>query len=137
MGSLQVSPPATDMFKDESNISRDDHMDRWAWMIVRMYVPAVGALVLALLLMVPLGIIRESQLLAGVYAMVWWAPVLAIAVSVVLWLIATVRLWRWDHGRSQLICQCGGLLGPLRPGRLGSYRQCLACNRNLADNNLR
>jgi len=61
-----------------------------------MYAPAVGALVIGVLLMFPLGMIRESLLLAGVYAAVRWAPALAIATSVILGLIATVRLWRWD-----------------------------------------
>ena len=51
------------MFKDESNISRDDHMDRWTWMMARMYAPALGALALGLLLMLPLGTIREPFLL--------------------------------------------------------------------------
>lgn len=62
-GALQVSSAATDMFKDESNISRDDHMDRWTWMMARMYAPALGALALGLLLMLPLGTIREPFLL--------------------------------------------------------------------------
>lgn len=131
MPSVQVSSPATDMFKDALNNHRDDHMDRWAWMIVRMYAPATGALVMGLLLMLPLGTIRESQLLAGIYALARWAPALAIAASVILGLIATVRLWRWDQGRSQRVCECGGLVGRERSGRFGAYRKCLACNRNV------
>ncbi len=106
-------------------------MDRWTWMMARMYAPAVGALVSGLLLMLPLGMIRESQLLAGIYAVARWTPALAIAASVILGLIATVRLWRWDHGRNQLVCDCGGLLGRERPGRFGAYRKCLACNRKV------
>lgn len=119
------------MFKDALDNHGDDHMDRWTWMMARMYAPALGALVLGLLLMVPLGMIRESQLLAGMYAAVRWAPVLAIGLSVILGLIATVRLWRWDHGRSALVCDCGGLLGSERNGRYGAYRKCLACNRDV------
>lgn len=104
-------------------------MDRWTWMMVWMYAPALGAFALGLLLMVPLGMLRESPVLAGVYAMVRWLPALAIAVSVTLALGATLRLWRWDQGRSALICDCGGLLGRERDGRFGLYRKCLACNR--------
>lgn len=84
-----------------------------------------------LLLMLPLGIIRETPLLAGIYAVASWAPALAIAASVILGLIATVRLWRWDQGRSRLVCDCGGLLGRERPGRIGAYRKCLACSRKV------
>lgn len=78
-----------------------------------------------------LEMIRESQVLAGIYAMARWAPAMEIVTSVILGLIATVRLWRWDHGHSQLVCECGGLLGRERPGRFGAYRKCLACNRNV------
>ena len=108
-------------------------MDRWAWMMAKIYAPAVGALAIGLLLMLPLGMIRESQLLAGFYALARWAPALAIAASVILGLIATLRLWRWDQGRSQLVCECGGLLGYERDGRYGLYRKCLACGRNVND----
>jgi len=106
-------------------------MDRWTWMMVRMYAPSLGALALGLLLMLPLGMLRQSPMLAGVYAMARWLPTLAIAVSVTLALVATLRLWRWDQGRSALVCECGGLLGRERPGRFGAYRKCLACNRNV------
>jgi len=119
------------MLKDALNNRRDDHMDRWTWMMVRMYAPALGALALGLLLMLPLGTLQESPVLAGVYAMVRWLPALAIAVSVTVALVATLRLWRWDQGRSVLVCECGGLLGRERPGRFGAYRKCLACNRNV------
>lgn len=131
----QVSSPATDMYKDALNNRRDDHMDRWTWMMVRMYAPALGALALGLLLMLPLGMLRKSPVLAGVYAMARLAPALAIAASVILGLIATVRLWRWNQGRSQLVCECGGLLGRERPGPFGAYRTCLACGRNLNGRN--
>ena len=131
MGAVQVSSPATDMFKDELNNRRDDHMERWTWMMARMYAPAAGTLLIGLMLMLPLGMIRESPLLAGIYALARWAPALAIVVSVILGLIATVRLWRWDQGHSRLVCECGGLLGRERPGRFGAYRKCLSCNRNV------
>jgi len=42
--------------------------------------------------------IKESQLLAGIYAKAGWVPALAIAASVILGLIATVRLSRWNKG---------------------------------------
>lgn len=119
------------MYKDALNNRRDDQMDLWTWMMARMYAPAMGALALGLLLMLPLGMIRESQLLSGVYAVARLAPALAIVASVIFGLVATVRLWRWDQGRSLLVCECGGLLGRERPGRFGAYRKCLACNRNV------
>jgi len=106
-------------------------MDRWTWMMVRMYAPALGALALGLLLMLPLGMIRESQLLSGIYAVSRLAPALAIVASVIFVLIATVRLWRWDQGRSVLVCECGGLLGRQRSRRFGVYRKFLACDRNV------
>lgn len=84
-----------------------------------------------LLLMLPLGMIRESPLLAGIHAVARLAPALAIAASLIFGLIATLRLWRWDQGRSQMVCECGGLLGRERLGRFGAYRKCLACNRSV------
>lgn len=36
MPSVQVSSPATDVFKDALNNRGDDHMDRWTWMMARM-----------------------------------------------------------------------------------------------------
>lgn len=128
---VQVSPPATAVLKDAPCNHRDGYMDRWTWMMVRMYAPALAAFALGLLLTLPLGMLRESPVLAGVYAMVRWLPALAIAVSVTLALGATLRLWHWDQGRSALVCECGGLLGRERPGRFGAYRKCLACNRNV------
>ncbi len=86
---------------------------------------------IGLLLLLPLGMIRESTLLAGIYAVARWGPALAIAASVILGFVATVRLWRWDQGRAPLVCECGGLLGRERPGRFGAYRKCLACSRNV------
>jgi hypothetical protein len=119
------------VFKDALNNRGDKQMDRWTWMVARMYAPSLGALGIGLLLMLPLGLIREIQLFSGVYAMARRAPALAIAASVILGLIATLRLWRWDQGRSQLVCECGGLLGRERDGRYGLYRKCLACNRDV------
>lgn len=120
------------MFQAQLNNRRDDHMDRWTWMMARMYAPAVGTLVIGLLLMLPLAMIRESPLVAGIYAVARWAPALAIAASVILGLVATLRLWRWDQERSRLVCECGGLLGRERTGRYGLYRKCLACSRSLS-----
>jgi len=119
------------MFNNALNNHRDGYMDRWTWMMVRMYMPALGALALGLLLMLPLGVLRESPFLAGVYAMARWLPALAIALSVALALVAALRLWRWDQGRSASVCECGGLLGRERLGGFGAYRKCLACNRNV------
>lgn len=127
---LQVSSPPTDMLKDAFSNCRDDCMDRWTLMVIRMYSPALGALVVGMFLMLPLGMIRESQLLSGIYAVDRLAPAAALVASVILGLIATVRLWRWDRG-GLLVCECGGLLGRERPGRFGAYRKCLACGRNM------
>lgn len=100
-----------------------------------MYAPAFGALALGLVLMLAFGMLRESPFFAGVYAMARWLPALAIVASVILGLIATVRLWRWDRGQAEPTCECGGLLGRPRAGRYGTYRRCLACNRNVNERN--
>lgn len=98
-------------------------MDRWTWMMARMYAPSLGALVIGLLLMLPLGMIRESPLLAGIYAVVRWAPALAIAASVILELIARLRLWLWCRGRSLEVCECV----PAGTGNRLMQRLCRKC----------
>lgn len=80
--------PATDMFKDALNNRRDDHMDRWTGMIVRMCAPATWRWCWGYCL----GIIRESLLLSGIYAVMRLAPAAAIVASVILGLIAIVRM---------------------------------------------
>ena len=121
--------------KNSRTVADDPHPDTashpvLSW-LYRRYAPAVGALAIALLLMLPLGMIRESQLLSGIYAVARLAPALAIVGSVIFGLIATVKLWRWNQGSSPLVCECGGLLGRERLGRFGAYRKCLACSRNV------
>lgn len=120
MRNLQVSSPSTDMFKAALNNRRDDHMDRWTGMMVSMFVPAAGALVLGILLMLPLGIIRESKSRSGIYAMTRLAPAAGIVASMILGLVATLRLWRSEQGCSLLVCECGGLLGREPPAALAS-----------------
>ena len=58
----------------------------------------------------------------------WGAQTCPGGLSVLLGVITSVRLLRWDTGDA-LICGCGGLLGGERPGRFGTYRTCAACGR--------
>ena len=50
-------------------------MDRESWMLHRAYLPAVALFGLALLVMVPLGVLRDSPQAAAMFNALRWAPV--------------------------------------------------------------
>lgn len=54
------------------------------------------------------------------------------AASVALYLVQAGRLLRWRRGRGSACYVCGCLLGRVREGRWGMYRQCLGCGKNHA-----
>lgn len=52
------------------------------------------------------------------------------ALSVMLFAIQGIRLWRWRLGKTDDCFVCGCLLGREREGRWGLYRKCLGCGKS-------
>lgn len=50
--------------------------------------------------------------------------------SLMLFAIQGVRLWRWRLGKTDDCFVCGCLLGQERGGRWGPYRKCLGCGKS-------
>lgn len=107
-------------------------MDRWTWMALKAYVPAMTALAGAVASMWVISGWKDNLYLAGMVGVASWVPIVGFAVAVGLGSWTTYRLWRWERGEA-LVCDCGGLLGRERPGvrDRGDYRRCLACGRNM------
>lgn len=58
-----------------------------------------------------------------------WASLLALSVSLLLFLFSSFRIYRWTKGKGELCFQCGGIK-VYRHGRYGPYYKCLACGKN-------
>jgi hypothetical protein len=52
------------------------------------------------------------------------------SLSLVVFGIQCIRLWRWRLGKTNDCFVCGCLLGSERDGRWGPYRRCLGCGKN-------
>lgn len=109
-------------------------MDRQGWMLVRAYLPAIVLFVCALLVMQPIGGLRDSALGAGFFNVFRWVAVGMVGWALLLASTASYRLWRWERGHGPSCVFCGGPLGHERDGRDsrgGAYRQCYACGKNV------
>lgn len=102
-------------------------MNRYAWMVVRAYLPALLALALAVIGMTWTSVSGNVHALSPLVPYVKWLPPIALLAALVAGLVATLRLWRWQSGKTPLCAGCGGPLGRLQQGPQGSYRKCLAC----------
>lgn len=85
-------------------------MGRQGWMLLRAYLPA-ASFGLALLLMIPLGWSQASPFVAGVFDVLRWVPVAIAGGAILLFGIASYRLYRWDSGNGPSCMTCGGPLG--------------------------
>jgi hypothetical protein len=109
-------------------------VNRWDWMAVRAYLPAVGALLAAAISTWALSGWHDSPLLAGIAQVARWVPLVALGATVALVVAPTYRLLRWRRGEGPHCPSCGGPLGHERDGyrgRSGSYRKCYACGDNV------
>jgi hypothetical protein len=107
-------------------------MTRMHWMAFKMFSPALICLLFAFVSTGLLLTLGQSQYLVQLADTLRWLPYGLLGLAVLLGIVASVRLLRWETGGA-LICTCGGLLGREREGRFGPYRKCLACGRNHAN----
>lgn len=109
-------------------------MDRWGWVAVRAFGPAVVALLVGVVSMVVFPTGPSTPLLAGFAMVGQWIQLAAVAMALWLVLTPTYRLWRWQRGKGPTCPRCGGPLGCERLGyasRGGAYRCCYACSDNV------
>ena len=85
-------------------------MNRWHVMTAKMYLPALGSLFAAFIASWALTSAAQSALLFQFAKNFGWLPLGLFALSVLLGIVTTVRLRRWELGDAP-ICSCGGLLG--------------------------
>ena len=102
-------------------------MNRYGWMLVRAYLPALMALVLAVVCMLWTSLFGGVAMLHALVPYATWLPPVFLLAALVTGLIATLRLWHWKNGKAPRCAGCGGPLGRLHHGAQGDYRKCLAC----------
>ncbi|HEY5971415.1 MAG TPA: hypothetical protein VIT22_05490 [Pseudoxanthomonas sp.] len=102
-------------------------MNRYGWMLLRVYMPALGALGLALAAMIATSVFGDSTALNGLTPYLTWATPVALLLALVAGGIATMRMWHWQSGKVPACRGCKGPLGRLQHGEHGDYRKCLAC----------
>jgi hypothetical protein len=102
-------------------------MNRYGWMVVRAYLPALAALAAAVVCMLWTSLFSGVSTLHSLVPYVKWLPPLFLLAALVTGLVATLRLWNWKSGKAPRCVGCGGPLGSLHHGVQGNFRKCLAC----------
>ena len=102
-------------------------MNRYGWMVVRAYLPALAALVAAVVCMLWTSLFRGADGLRLFVPYMKWLPPVFLLAALVTGLVATLRLWNWKTGKAPHCAGCGGALSRLHHGAQGDFRKCLAC----------
>ena len=102
-------------------------MNRYGWMVLRAYLPALIALALAVLAMVGTSLFHHNATPNGLVVYAKWIPPFALLAALVAGLLSTLRLWHWKNGKTPRCRGCDGPLGRLHHDPKGDYRKCLAC----------
>ena len=102
-------------------------MDRYGWMVVRAYLPALLALAVAVLAMGWTSLFGHNAALNALASYAKWVPPFALLAALIAGLYSTLRLWHWKSGKTPRCRGCDGPLGRLHHGPKGDCRKCLAC----------
>ena len=102
-------------------------MNRYGWMVVRAYLPALVALAAAVVCMLWTSLFGGLSHLHALVPYVKWLPPAFLLAALVTGLISTLRLWNWKSGKAPRCAGCGGPLSRLHHGAQGDFRKCLAC----------
>lgn len=106
-------------------------MNSDTWMAVKVYAPAVLAVVAALVLLEASSAMGQHAMFSQVAGMLRLGSLGAFVIALGFGTYGSVRLIRAEQGKG-LLCDCGGLLGREIDGRFGFYRKCMRCSRNVA-----
>ena len=109
-------------------------MDRWDWVAIRAYWPAVVVLVGSFASFAIFSQIPQASPLSGVLSLLKFVPLGGLAASAFLIVAPTYRILRWQKHAGPDCPPCGGPLGFERLGSQrmgGAYRQCYACGDNV------
>lgn len=98
-------------------------MNRYGWMVVRAYMPALAALLLAVIAMFWTSTLGNTGALKGLVPYAKWIAPIALLAALLGGGIATARLWRWKRGQVPVCKRCGGPLAKLRHGAC----KCRSC----------
>lgn len=107
-------------------------MDRWDWMAIRAYAPAVAALLFAVVSMFMLSRVPDSPMAQGLVQGFGWVPLLGLVAATGLFVAPTYRLVQWHRGMGPSCPVCSGPLGHKHTGRArmgGAYRRCYGCGK--------
>lgn len=102
-------------------------MNRYGWVVLRAYAPALTALLIAVLSMFWTSLFGHSAAFNGLASYAKWIPPFALLAALIAGLLSTLRLWHWKNGKTPRCRGCEGPLGRLHHGPQGDYRKCLAC----------
>ena len=102
-------------------------MNRYAWILLRAYLPATVLLLVAIGTMLWISVAGNVDMLSGWVSFLRWLPPVALLAALVAAAVATLRMWRWQRGDAPTCAACKGPLGRLHHGRAGDYRTCVAC----------
>ena len=74
-------------------------MDRWTWMTLRLYAPAVVVAAVTLLARIPISALAGGPFELAFQPILRWGTLAGALVTVALLGIASFRLWRWTEGK--------------------------------------
>lgn len=104
-------------------------MNRYAWILLRAYLPAAVLLLVAVGTMAWISLAGNVHMFRGSVPVLRWLPPLALLAALVAAAVATLRMWRWQRGDAPSCAACKGPLGRLHRDDGGQYRRCVACGR--------
>ena len=102
-------------------------MNRYTSILIRAYLPAAVLLLVAIGAMVWTSVAVNVNMFSGWVGVLRWLPPIALLAALVMGVVATLRMWRWQRADAAKCAGCAGSMGPLQHGPNGDYRSCMAC----------
>jgi hypothetical protein len=107
------------------------YVDRMCFrMMAGCLVPLAAAIPVAYVIDTLLGLPAALGGPANLSDVPFFVGMTGAGLSLLLFAIQGVRLWRWRLGKADDCFVCGCLLGQERNGRWGPYRKCLGCGKS-------
>lgn len=94
---------------------------------IRVYWPALVALVTSLLIDYIFAPLRDNPLTISIFEVLRWVPLFGVVFSMIYGGWITLRLWQAERGLGPLCPRCGGPLGAEKYAPYSPHRTCLVC----------